>query len=609
MHGNYWQGILNQRLTRRRALAATGASALGAAFLAACGGDDGGGSSGPTGPADRSGLLAPIRDETSAAVPGGTFPYNHSNNVVTLDPHATFNAAAFGLIAPAYSTMVKYGKDTENFPGPDKITGDAMQSWETSPDGLRVTYKLRPNHKFDSRAPTNGRAMTVEDVRWSWQRVKAVSPVTADILREKSPTGTIDDFEFPDANTVVVKLVEPYGGLQETLAYWYLFIGPIEGEDKIDLKNEMRGSGPFRMERYQPSVDIDYVRNPDWYEKGQPFLDGFKTLFITEPAAQEAQFQAGNLWTTGADFLPETILRLKKDFPAVEMRAQSVYGAPGQYPLLFGKRFATDARMRRAASMLVDRQAMLEAAYGTKTYEDAGLDVKTYWDGHLANRAGEWVDPSTDELGEGAKFFKYDPAEAKKLFDAAGYKNEKLHLDFRAGFGPTGVLDILHGMLQSGGLNVEQTGERGERLAGPQSFGRSGLRRLLVVDRELLQRGGIPGHEIHHRWQGQGHAERDSRNHGLDPAHASRGGQREARGHGQADPEGPGDGDAGPAGREHPIGRGLSADATVAAELPLDRARLQPVGFVGPADDGLLVRQEQTDLARGLREGELITDA
>jgi len=456
MHGNYWQGILNQRLTRRRALAATGASALGAAFLAACGGDDGGGSSGPTGPVDRSGLLAPIRDETSAAVPGGTFPYNHSNNVVTLDPHATFNAAAFGLIAPAYSTMVKYGKDTENFPGPDKITGDAMQSWETSPDGLRVTYKLRPNHKFDSRAPTNGRAMTVEDVRWSWQRVKAVSPVTADILREKSPTGTIDDFEFPDANTVVVKLVEPYGGLQETLAYWYLFIGPIEGEDKIDLKNEMRGSGPFRMERYQPSVDIDYVRNPDWYEKGQPFLDGFKTLFITEPAAQEAQFQAGNLWTTGADFLPETILRLKKDFPAVEMRPQSVYGAPGQYPLLFGKRFATDARMRRAASMLVDRQAMLEAAYGTKTYEDAGLDVKTYWDGHLANRAGEWVDPSTDELGEGAKFFKYDPAEAKKLFDAAGYKNEKLHLDFRAGFGPTGVLDILHGMLQSGGLNVDQ---------------------------------------------------------------------------------------------------------------------------------------------------------
>jgi peptide/nickel transport system substrate-binding protein len=456
MKDNYWQRILDQRITRRRALAVTGATSLGAAFLAACGDDDGGGGGGPTGPADRSGLLAPVRDETSSAVPGGTFPYNHSNNVVTLDPHATFNGAAFGLIAPVYSTMVKYGKDIENFPGPDKITGDAMQSWENSPDGLRVTYKLRPNHKFDPRPPTNGRAMTVEDVKWSWERVKAVSPITADILREKSPTGTIENFEFPDANTVVVKLAEPYGGLQETLAYWYLFIGPIEGEDKVDLKAEMRGSGPFRLDKHQPSVDMDYVRNPDWYEKGQPFLDGFKTLYISEPAAQEAQFQAGNLWTTGADFLPETILRLKKDFPAVEMRAQSVYGAPGQYPLLFGKRFAADVRLRRAVSMMVDRAAMLEAAYGTTIYEDAGLDVKTYWDGHLANRAGEWLDPSTEELGEGAKFFKHDPAEAKKLLEAAGYKNEKLHLDFRAGFGPNGVLDIIHGMLQSGGLNVDQ---------------------------------------------------------------------------------------------------------------------------------------------------------
>src|SRR5687767_12958250 len=112
MHGNYWQRILNQRLTRRRALTATGGTALGAAFLAACGDDDGGGGGGPTGPVDPSGLLAPITDETSQGVRGGIFPYNHSNNVVTLDPHATFNAAAFGLIAPAYSTMVKYGRDT-----------------------------------------------------------------------------------------------------------------------------------------------------------------------------------------------------------------------------------------------------------------------------------------------------------------------------------------------------------------------------------------------------------------------------------------------------------------------------------------------------------------
>ena len=114
----------------------------------------------------------------------------------------TFNAAAWALVTPVYSTMVKYDRDISVFPGPSRIKGDAMQSWETAPDGLSVSYKLRPNHKFDPRPPTNGRAMTIEDVKWSWERVKAVSPVTADILRERSPTGVIDDFEFPDDQTV-----------------------------------------------------------------------------------------------------------------------------------------------------------------------------------------------------------------------------------------------------------------------------------------------------------------------------------------------------------------------------------------------------------------------
>ena len=451
MQANYWTNLLGRRTSRRRALAATGGTALGAAFLAACGGGD----DGPQEPADRSGLLAPRVDETAQGVPGGTYPYNHANNVVLIDPHSTFNAAAYGLITPVYSTLVKYGMHVREYPGLDTITGDAMSSWETSPDGLSVTYKLRPNHTFDPRPPTNGRAMTTQDVKWSWDRVAAVSPVTADILREKSPTGFIENLSTPDNSTVVIKLAEPYGALQETMAYWYFYIAPIEADDRIDLKQEARGSGPFFLERLEPSVRLTYKKNPNWYERGRPFLDGFDALLISEVAQQVAQFDAGTLWTSGATWLPEDVLRLKRNKPDVRMTAAEVYGAPGAYPLLFGTRFARDARMRRAVSMMYDREALIEAAYGTKAWTDAGLDIKTFWDGHLSNRSGEWVDPSGDDLGEGAKYFKVDLAEAKKLLDAAGYKNENLSFDFRANFGPPNVVEILHGMMANGGLNVE----------------------------------------------------------------------------------------------------------------------------------------------------------
>jgi ABC-type transport system substrate-binding protein len=354
-----------------------------------------------------------------------------------------------------YSTLVKYGMHVREYPGNDTITGDAMESWETSPDGLTVTYKLRPNHKFDPRPPTNGRAMTTQDVKWSWDRVAAVSPVTADILREKSPTGFIESLSTPDNNTVTIKLAEPYGALQETMAYWYFYIAPIEADGRFDLKQEARGSGPFRLERLEPSVGLNYKKNTDWYQQGRPFLDGFDALLITEVAQQVAQFDAGTLWTSGNTWLPEDVLRLKRNKPDVRMHAASVFGAPGAYPLLFGTRFAKDARLRRAVSMMYDREALIEAAYGTKAWTDAGLDVETYWDGHLSNRSAEWIDPSGNGLGEGAKYFQVNLEEAKKLLSAAGYNNENLTFDFRANFGPPNVVEILHGMMLNGGLNVE----------------------------------------------------------------------------------------------------------------------------------------------------------
>ena len=68
MDTSYWNKVLDRRVSRRRTLAATGATALGAAFLAACGGDDNesGGGGGGGGGKDTSGLLAKREDTTQA---------------------------------------------------------------------------------------------------------------------------------------------------------------------------------------------------------------------------------------------------------------------------------------------------------------------------------------------------------------------------------------------------------------------------------------------------------------------------------------------------------------------------------------------------------------
>ena len=83
MERNYWSRFTNQRIGRRRALAATGGAALGAAFLAACGGDDDdevsapaattapGATSAPAATAAPPGLIT--KPEETTPKPGGTF--------------------------------------------------------------------------------------------------------------------------------------------------------------------------------------------------------------------------------------------------------------------------------------------------------------------------------------------------------------------------------------------------------------------------------------------------------------------------------------------------------------------------------------------------------
>src|SRR5712691_8208369 len=95
METNYWSSVWPQRLSHRRALAATGATAAGAALLAACGGKE----TGPAGTA--SGLVSKPLDETKTAVRGGALVVA-GRRLTSLDP---MGSSAVGIASKLYSTL------------------------------------------------------------------------------------------------------------------------------------------------------------------------------------------------------------------------------------------------------------------------------------------------------------------------------------------------------------------------------------------------------------------------------------------------------------------------------------------------------------------------
>ena len=80
-----------------------------------------------------------------------------------------------------------------------------------------------------------------------------------------------------------------------------------------------------------------------------------------------------------------------------------------------------DPRVRRAASMLIDRDLWIDSFYNVSAFKAAGYPQEVRYHSHIsAGWEGLWVDPRSTDMGEGGKNFAYNVAEAKKLLDAAG---------------------------------------------------------------------------------------------------------------------------------------------------------------------------------------------
>jgi ABC-type transport system substrate-binding protein len=423
----YWSKVTQTRLSRRRALTTAAALGAGAASLSLIGCGDGG-DSGTTGPKDQSGLLGKKEDTTRQAAPGGTWASYRDEDVISLNPLVNTQGAAQSELIWGYSMLMKNGFAAGHAVGAEALAGDGASSWEVSPDATQVTFKLRPDLKLDPRAPTNGRAVTSADVKYSMDTAEKGSPYRANVFNSASPAAPVTSVTTPDAQTVVIKMAFPYAPALEMLAHHqHPLIVPVEAEGKFNPNTEMRGSGPYILSSYQQSSRFEYERNPNYYIKGRPFIDKVTKPIVTDYAAGLAQFESKAIW----DFTvkPEDILRVKRDHPEMVMLTElRPAGYISQKIYNFSKQpnsVLADARVRRAFSMTIDRDLYIDAMENVSQFEAVGLPVETGWNGHLAAFFPSWIDPRNEkELGEGAKYFKLDPAEAKKMLAAAGHSGK-----------------------------------------------------------------------------------------------------------------------------------------------------------------------------------------
>ena len=339
------------------------------------------------------------------------------------DPHLTFNVRTHTTLSFVYSRLVRYKVGAEIPPGTFLIEPDVAERWET-PDDTTYVFHLRHGVHWQNKPPVNGRELVAEDVKFTFDRFLAEKGNPFRYMLEP-----VDRVEVVDRYTVQFRLKEPYVWLLDVLAnkMWIIAREVVEQYGDLKKPEAAIGTGPFLLERYEPSVKTVFMRHPDYFLTGLPWVDGVEWLVLNDPSTGLAMYRTGQLdcgpqglWSVRQHDLES----LKQSHPQSRYQdflfpnSQRIYMRTDQPPF-------NDVRVRRAISQAIDRQALIEAVW-----------VRGELTAAVPRGLPEWSLP-VDQLGVGAKYYQYNPQEARRLLAEAGYpKGLKTQLTATNGFGP-----------------------------------------------------------------------------------------------------------------------------------------------------------------------------
>ena len=286
---------------------------------------------------------------------------------------------------PFFDRLINVGED-------GKYNPMLALRWDTSKDGTAITFKLRQGVTFHDGTPFNAQAVksNIDDI---------IPPKATNLLPGVTSVDVIDDY------TIKFNLSE-----YNNIFFFHLAFNPAtymyspEALKKNGADWAMThpvGTGPFMLKDYQPNTSVTYVKNPNYWQKGLPYLDGIEITMVPDPMTQMITLKAGQANAIyGAQ---EAATQLRDD-------GYPLWIAPGsQYSMCF------DTKNSEIFSKRQVREAI-----------EYAIDKEAIWKGPgegIYKAAYQMVTDTSPDYNKSCPPRKYDPAKAKKLLAEAGYPN------------------------------------------------------------------------------------------------------------------------------------------------------------------------------------------
>ncbi|MGH7326275.1 MAG: ABC transporter substrate-binding protein [Candidatus Rokuibacteriota bacterium] len=359
---------------------------------------------------------------------GGVLQVRQHVPPVHFDPHQTTAFPTMMALSYCMSRLVKVKAGADVVPGTQPVEPDLAESW-SQPNDTTYVFKLRRGVRWHPKPPVNGRELTAEDVKYTYERFLTIKGNGNRALLD-----AVEKIEALDKHTVKFTLSEPNAWFIDALASTSTWIVAREAVEKFgDLKKPeaVVGTGPWMLERYEPGVRLMYARNPHYFLPGLPYADGVEVTLEVDPASAFAGFVAGKY-----DLGPEYGMVVRRI--DLDLARQRIPGLQTRdFIVVFGgitwmkldQELFKDVRVRRALGTASNWREVLETNAWSQGQGSPNPAVPA--------ALKEWSIPIDQLPPEGRKLYEPDPDTARRLLAEAGHpRGFKVPVETTAGYGP-----------------------------------------------------------------------------------------------------------------------------------------------------------------------------
>ena len=292
-------------------------------------------------------LVAMPADAQDKPRHGGELVFVVPSEPPSYDAHQEETFGVIHPMAPHYNTLLRV--DPNDRTG-TKPVGDIAESWTVSKDGLTYTFKIRRGVKFH-----DGSELTSKDVKASYDKILK-PPAGVKSLR-KEAYESIASVDAPDAGTFVVKLKYPEPSILLNLASpWnWIYKADLLAKDPHWYEKNVMGTGPFTFVEHVKGSHWVGKKNPNYWDKGKPYLDGYRAIFISSSAAQVAAVRGERAMIQFRAFSPPERDQLVQALGNKIAVQESPWDCLNFVSMHHDKKPFDDKRVRRALSLALDR--------------------------------------------------------------------------------------------------------------------------------------------------------------------------------------------------------------------------------------------------------------